>query len=355
MNDIAFRALPFSILESQSVIDISADMAPLAGGKESVNLVDLTTIPLPFVLEHVDKLIPSGVRDRFSKVVISDHVSNSEVFNMYCLVIADKLFACLMKKITALIRNFLMLHGKYMNCFTSGVRVFFLPSYRALKSFKPPLSLAKVFGTFHHFAVRNSEECLNTEVNTYFTTNTFWLRYLNFAKDGGVIFTRSTAGDGNGLHCSFYRSVEFYLDSLRSWDVKFVIQRPSLGNRKRLCISTFLKPRKFSSVLKEVIVGNVKMSETLLQGLGVYFAKPAIFLLLFELGEHGRCIVIAQSLLDIPFVFRIPINALAKEVVIHKTGTSEVLLKKLSLLAIGIYSVFVGFINFHITKYTTLV
>jgi len=70
MNSITSRALPFSILESQSVIDVSATIASLAGRKEPVKFANRATVPFAFVLEHIDKLIPSGVRDRFGKVVI---------------------------------------------------------------------------------------------------------------------------------------------------------------------------------------------------------------------------------------------------------------------------------------------
>ncbi len=353
MNSITFGALPFSILESQSVIDVPAAITSLAGWKKPIKFANRTTVPFAFVLEHVDKLIPSGVRDRFGKTVIPDHVSNSQVFNMYRLVIADKFFACLMKKITALIRNFLMLHSKPMYCFTSGIRIFLLPGYRALKSFKPFLSLAEIFRAFHRFAVRSGEECLDTEVNADFIASIFRLRHFNFAEDGGIVSTRSAAGDGNRLHYPLNGSVDFYLNPLRSRDVKSIIQkRPSLGNRKRLRISTFLKPGKFSSTVKEAAVGKIKMPETLLQGLGIYFSEPAILLLLLELGEHSRCIMVVQPLLLVVLMFCIPIKTLAQEIVVDKAGTTKVFLKKDSLCSIGIYSVFVCFINFHITNHT---
>ncbi len=251
MNSITFGALPFSIPESQNVIDVSATIASLAGRKKPIKFANRATVPFAFVLEHVHKLIPSGVRDRFGKTVIPDHVSNSQVFNMYRLVIADKFFACLMKKITALIRNFLMLNSKSMSRVTSGIRTFLFPGYRALKSFE-----------------------------------------------------------------------------------------------------TFLKPGKFGSIVKEAAVGNIKMPETLLQGLGVYFSEPAIFFLLLELGEHSRCIMVVQPLLLVVLMFCIPINALAQKVVVDKASTTKVFLKKGFLCSIGIYSVFVCFINFHITNHT---
>ena len=346
MNSITFGALPFSILESQSIIDVSATITSLAGRKEPVKFANRATVPIAFVLEHVHKLIPSGVRDRFGKTVIPDHVSNSQIFNMYSLVIADKFFACLMKKITALIRSFLMLHCKSMSRVTSGIRTFLLSGYRALKSFETFLSSAKIFRALDHFTVRSGEECLDAEVNTDFVASIFRLRHLNFAKDGGIVSTRSAAGDGNRFHYPFNGSVDFYLNPFGSRDIKSTIQkRPSLRNRKRLRISTFLEPGEFSSIVKEVAVGNIKMPETLLQGLGVHFFEPAIFLLFLELGEHGRCIVVVQPFLLVVLMFCIPINALAQEIVVDKADTTKVFLKKDSLRSIGIYSVFVCFIS----------
>ena len=114
MISFAFRTLPFTNSQRQRIVDISADVTPLAGRKESVKSVYRATVPLALVLKHVRELIPSSVRDRLGKMMIPDHVPNSEVFNVYRLVIADKLSACLMKKITSLIRNLLMLHCKFI-------------------------------------------------------------------------------------------------------------------------------------------------------------------------------------------------------------------------------------------------
>jgi len=354
VNDTTFWTLPLSISQGQVVVDETTFMTTLGRREESVKSVDVTAIPRAFVFKHVGECIPSSVRDRLSKFVILDHVSNREVFNMYRLVIADKSSACLMKEITALIRNFLMLYCQSMRCFTSGIRVFLLPRYRALKSFKAFLRFTEVFRTFNHVAVRNGEECLDAEVNADFVASVLRLRHFNFAKDGGMVSTRSTAGDGNRLHRPLDGSVDSYLYPLRSRYVEFTVQKgPSLGNRKGLCLSTLLKPGKFSSIVVEVAVGKIKMSETLLQGLGVYFSEPAILLLLLELGEHSCCIMVVQPLLLVVLMFCIPINALAQKVVVDKAGTTKVSLKNIPLVSIGIYSVFVCFINCHITNSTT--
>jgi len=68
----------------------------LRGWKKPVNLNDSATVPLPFIFEHIDKYIPSAIAYGFSKAMILYHVSDSKTFNIDCLVIADKLFTCLM-------------------------------------------------------------------------------------------------------------------------------------------------------------------------------------------------------------------------------------------------------------------
>jgi len=287
MISFALRALPLSITESQVLIDEAANITSFAGRKESVNFIDITTVPHAFILKHIDKLIPSGVGDRFRKPMIPNHVSNSEVFNMYRLVIADKLSACLMKKIATLIRNFLMPHSKSMNCFTSGIRAFLLPGYRALKSFKPFLSLAEIFRAFHRFAVRSGEECLDAEVNADFIASIFRLRYFNFAKNRGIVSTRRRLGYSNGLHCSLNRSMKDDLDPLAFGDIESPsADRPMLRGSKRLLVSFLLEVREFGSFVEEVVISNVQVSKGLLQRLGIGFFKPLKFGYLFELRQR---------------------------------------------------------------------
>ena len=69
MNSITFRTLPFTNSQRQRVIDISADVTPLAGRKESVNLMDMASVPFTFVLKHVDKLIPASIGNGLSKMI----------------------------------------------------------------------------------------------------------------------------------------------------------------------------------------------------------------------------------------------------------------------------------------------
>lgn len=95
MNCITFRAAPASIIQRQIVIDEAANMATFSRRKGPVCLVYMTTILLALIFKHVDKCIPSSVKEKLSKAMVLDHVPDSKTFNMNSLVFANKLSACL--------------------------------------------------------------------------------------------------------------------------------------------------------------------------------------------------------------------------------------------------------------------
>ena len=286
MNGTAFRTLPLAVIKSQVVVDETANMTSFAGRKESVKLVNMATIPLAFIFKHIDESIPSSISDRFSKMVISDHVSNSEVFNMYRLVIADKLPACLMKKITSPIRDFLVLYSKFMNGFGSGIRAFLLPRHRSLKPIKPFLGLAVILWAFNDLAVRSCEESLETEINTDRATDVFWFWYINLAQNGCKVFPRRATRDSNRLHYPFNRSVKNDLNPCAFGDIEASRgNRPVLWNRKGLLIPLLFEVREFGAFIKEVVVSSVKVAKCLLQRLGVDLFEPFKFWEFFKFGQ----------------------------------------------------------------------
>jgi len=81
MDSVTFRTFPFTVFQSQVFVDEATDMATLRRWKKPVSFVDMATVPLAFILKHIDKGTPSGVGDGLSKTVVFDHVPNSKTFN----------------------------------------------------------------------------------------------------------------------------------------------------------------------------------------------------------------------------------------------------------------------------------
>lgn len=55
--------------------------------KKPIDLLNVATVPLAFVVEMVNKLRPAYISDGFSKVVIFQHPLNVQVLNGYELVL----------------------------------------------------------------------------------------------------------------------------------------------------------------------------------------------------------------------------------------------------------------------------
>ena len=111
-------------------------MAAFGRWKETVNLMDMTSIPLPFVFKHIYKNIPSAIADRLGKLMIAYHILYGKTFNEYRLVFADKLAACLMEKILPLIGYSFMLPCKSIDRFAPIIRPPGFPGCKPLKPFR---------------------------------------------------------------------------------------------------------------------------------------------------------------------------------------------------------------------------
>ena len=354
MDGITFRALPFAHSQCQRVVDISADMTPLAGWEESVQLVYETAVAFAFVFKHINELIPASVSNGLSKMVILNHVSDSEVFNMYRLVIADKFSACLMKEVASLIGNLLMLHGKSMNCFDSGIRAFNFSGYRSLKSFESLLCFTKILRWFDNLTVRCGDESLDSEVNTDFVSRILWLWNIQCAENGSVVFPGSTMRDSDRLHNSFNWSMNPDPNPWALRNGEFIsIERPMLRDGKGLLISFLLEVWELSAFIEEVVVCNVQVTKCLLQRLGINFFEPFKFKHLFELRQQGRGILIGQTFLFCVLICGIEINALPEEIVIYEADTAKMSGKYRLLFLIWIYSVFECFMYVHVYNYST--
>lgn len=327
-------------------------MTSFTGWEEPVNLIDMATIPLPFVFEHVDEAVPSSIGNGLCKAVVSNHVLDGKTFYMDSLVFADQLSAGFMKKVPPLISDLLMLLRKSYNCFLSVARTLSFPGNTFLHSSKLLLRLSKELRWLDHFRVGSGNEVTNTKVNPYFRPGILGFGYCNFAKDRSKILTGSRSGYSERFRCSLNRTVNLCLYSLCTGNVKRItFKRPSLRNTEGLTVFSFLKSGKLRPFVEEVIVSTVEVHERLLERLGIDFFQPVILFLLFKISKHCCCVSVSQSLFLLFLMFGIPVDALAKKVIIDKATASEVLFKYLVLVFVWIYSVLICFVGFHIINY----
>ena len=257
MNSIAFRALPVTVFQRQVVVNEATNMTPFCRRKEPVNFMYLATVPFTFVFEHIDKRIPSSIGDRLSKTVVLDHVPNGETFYMNRLVIADKLFACLMQKVASLIGYPFMLEGKFANSAFARIRIFNFSGYTSLEMLKSLLRQTKELWAINDFTIGGSNERLDTEVQPNFATLENRVRDFSLAQYRSEVFTSSSSGNSDRLHRSFNRTVYFYSNAFSPRDVELAIyQRPTLRYRERLSISPALELGELSAFIEKVIIQN---------------------------------------------------------------------------------------------------
>ena len=348
MISLTFRTFPFTNTERQRVIDISADVAAFRRREEPVNLMYMATVPFAFIFEHIDKAVPAAIGYRFGEMVIPDHILDGKAFDVNSLVFANKLPAYLMEKVMPLVRYLFMLSCKSFDCFISICRSSLLSGNSTVKAFKLLLRFPQKVRRFDYLSIRRSKKRLNPVVKPDFTAGIDRIRNIYLAKNRSVVFSRRCHGDSDRLLSTFGRTMKNNLDFLafRNIDMPFS-HRPMLWNGKGLLASFLLKVWKLGALIKEVVVGNVKVSKYLLKGLGINIFKPFKFRLLFQLRQCQSCVMIGQALLLAILVFGIEVNALTQEVIIRKTGAAKVLGKYLTLLTIWIYSVFEGFMYSH--------
>jgi len=333
-NCLAFKARPFTILESQIVIDPATLKASLTRREKPIEFVEPRSAPPRLVGEMSDEFAPTRIVDTFSKPMICAHPFNVQALRAYLLVLADKPGTLLVKKILSSIRYLFMLNGKKPNSLRSISAAFFLARYASLKPFQSSLCRSQVTGRFNTFSIGDYGESFQAKV--YANLSAYFLRLhglFNLAQNRGKIFAGLCSRNcdalclplGGPMIYDLYGSKFRYLD-------RPVRYHKMLRHGERLPVSLRLEFRKVRPLVEKVIVGNVKMLQRGLERLGVGIIKPLGPWFCFKSSEHFSRIEEIKRLLLLSFVRHVEIDPLTKEVIENKARGSKLIEQGVLLL-----------------------
>lgn len=357
-NLTTFKTSPLPVFQGKGIVNPSTVETPFAGREKSVNLPKMDSIPFGFVFKLANKFKPSTVADAFSKTVVRHDALHVQVFGKDSLVFANQPMTQFVKKIFSLIRNVVVDTCNLYSGFISSIASLCFAGKAFLCQFKFLFRFAKIFRRIDYFASRSYGKRFKSQINTYFTAILTRLDFFFYlTKNRSEIFAGRCLGNGDAFHLSFNSPMEndFYGSNLGDTKMFCVnIYAKMLRHRKRLFSILFLKVWKLETMIKEVIVGIIQMSQSLLKGLRIRFFKPYSIGLALEFRQHLCRIVIIKGLLIASLVRGIKIYSLPEEIVIDKTGLPEKRCKNLLLFGSWIQSKLEGFVNSfkHVYNYT---
>ena len=118
---LTFRAVPFTDIQRQRFLDVTAIPTALTAGEPTVNFDKSTSVPFALIFELSYQLSPSGIRNTKCQLVVFDHVLNCQIFNYDGLVFAHELGCQFMEKVETAIRNLAVNTGSFNSCLVSIV------------------------------------------------------------------------------------------------------------------------------------------------------------------------------------------------------------------------------------------
>lgn len=114
MTSMARRTFPLTDRQVFCLfVDVPTDIASLRGWEESVYLHDLLAVPISLVGEHGNKTAPTCISNRLSKVVISLHALNIQVFDADGVISSNKGNGALMQIVGTAVGNFFVKSGNF--------------------------------------------------------------------------------------------------------------------------------------------------------------------------------------------------------------------------------------------------
>ena len=110
------------------LVDIPTDIASLRGWEVSVNLHNLLAIPISFICKHGNETAPACISYRFSKVMISLHSLNIQVFDTYSIISSHKRNGALMQIVCTAVGNLFVESGNFESLVFKPSTAFLLAS-----------------------------------------------------------------------------------------------------------------------------------------------------------------------------------------------------------------------------------
>jgi hypothetical protein len=96
-----------------------------------------------------------------------------------------------------------------------------------------------------------------------------------------------------------------------------------LRHLKGLSTSFGFEMRELGSLVEEVVVGRIQVTQGMLQGLGVGLSQPFIPWLFFQLGQLEGGVVVGQAFFLVILVCSVVVDPGSQEVIVDKPASSK--------------------------------
>src|SRR6266849_8904637 len=114
MMDATFRAGPFTNIKRKRVENMSTVKAAFGGRIPLVDFDKMASVPLGFVFQLGHELTPTDITDRFTQLMVLDHVLHRKVLDTDRLVLTNQTCRELVREITAAVSDASMDLGDFL-------------------------------------------------------------------------------------------------------------------------------------------------------------------------------------------------------------------------------------------------
>lgn len=173
---------------------------------------------------------------------------------------------------------------------------------------------------------------------------------FNFTQERYKVSAGGCLGDGDGPDGSLDWAMRNNLDFAKFGDGQTLtlgVKPKMLWNRAGLLGTFAFEFRKLPTLVEEVVIGSVEMTQGLLEGLRIGLMQPLIFWLFLELRQPQGGIVVVQALLFLALVCGVVVNPLTEKIVIDKATRAKLLGEFLPLRLGRVDSEFERLVDYH--------
>jgi len=325
MVSLAIWAIPFTDVQGQRFYDKTTLTTSLAGRKKSVNGLDFFSIPASFVFQHRAEGTKTSVANTSSKVVVSTHSTDVQVFDAKNVKPSHKVSCYFIKMVFAGIGNVRLQMNNLQPLTIPAATPFFSTGKNSLESCKFAEAFPKELVIRNTFSIAECSEAIDAKVNAD-NLSCFWKFFdslIEAERDkvlpGTVLGYRNRAG----FTLELPRPMDVQSSNFGQTEVS-VFTVPLQGRAGKLCClfsSLRFEPGITGTLLKEVFESGLQMPETLLQGDTGHFIEPFNFWLALPFRQFRTRLMIV----DFCFVLPVGIGSQFESTIVNIAHTTKCL------------------------------
>lgn len=325
MGNAACRAHPMANSERKCVKKMTTVETTLTGWVPLVELDEVSPIPFRFVCELGHKLIPSDIVKSFGKRMVFSPVLDCQRLHADRLVLTDQACRELLQEITAAIGYSGMDTSNFPGGFSTVLRSLALLRMTTLSLCQFLFICGEERGVDDSLDCREDHEVFEPQVGP-----DGWLCWL---KVGNLFFNQDAYARtdrqclsrrsrwlawhrwAKGCGQRIFQGIRHFCQSEHA----IMLQKSRSCILSTLLVTLLLEGRVFGVTSNEGVKGFIQEPQGLLHRGTRYLIQPRMTLLFLQVGEHGRCLAVIQTLV----LFVIGIGAQTQAPVVDGTSAPK--------------------------------